>query len=152
MDESETIYQSGLKNNDIVDVRDINEGHRIEEAFVIKREAPIETKEINIKFLSLLGGKNLPNSNEELTSLLKLCLLKELSAKLEPYQLEGLPDKIKLILKILKNGYTEQTDNMKADIKNILEKVKGSNIINFSRFVDNTIDSDQLNKLCGFIQ
>ena len=47
LDESETIYQSGLKNNDIVDVRDINEGHRIEEAFVIKREAPIETKEIN---------------------------------------------------------------------------------------------------------
>ena len=151
LNESETIYQSGLKNNDIVDVRDINEGHRIEEAFVIKREAPIETKEINIKFLSLLGGKNLPNSNEELTSLLKLCLLKEISAKIQPYQIEGLPDKIKLILKILKNGYTEQTDNMKADIKNILEKVKGSNIINFSRFVDNTIDSGQLNKLCGLL-
>ena len=122
-----------------------------EEALYLDKVDPIETKEINIKFLRFPGAKNIPNSNEELTSLLKLCLMKELSAKIESYKLEGLPDKIKLILKILKNGYTEQTNQVKEDIKNILEKVKGSNIINFSRFVDNTVNSGQMYNLIGLL-
>ena len=122
-----------------------------EEALYLDKEDPIKTKEINIKFLRFPGAKNIPNSNEELTSLLKLCLMKELSAKIESYKLEGLPDKIKLILKILKNGYTEQTNQVKEDIKNILEKVKGSNIINFSRFVDNTVNSGQMYNLIGLL-
>ena len=40
---------------------------------------------------------------------------------------------------------------MKRDIKIILEKVKGSNIINFSKFVDDSINSAQLNNLIGLL-
>ena len=108
-------------------------------------------KEINIKFLKLPNKNNIENSNAELTSLLKLCLLKEISAKIDPDKLKKLPDTVKLILNILKNGYKKQTFNLKGDIKKILEKVKGSNIINFSKFVDESVNTAQLNSLIGLL-
>ena len=88
-------------------------------------------KQINIKFLRLPNKNKIENSNAELTSLLKLCLLKEISSKILYYKLFKFPDVVKFILNILKNGYKEQTGNLKGDIKKILQKVKGSNIINF---------------------
>ena len=123
-----------------------------EEKIFIKRKEPEEgKKEINIKFLRLTNKNNIENSNAELTSLLKLCLLKELSCKIEPNKLEKFPDAVKLILNILKNGYKKQTPNLKGDIKKILQKVKGSNIINFQKFVDDSINTAQLNSLIGLL-
>ena len=114
-------------------------------------EISIDKKLINIKFLKLPYKNNVPNSNNELSSLLKLCLLKEISAKISPDKLEKLPSIINLILKILKNGYKDQTKNVKEDIKKILEKIEGSNIINFSRFVDKIIDSAQVQYLINLL-
>ena len=108
-------------------------------------------KEINIKFLRLPNKNKIENSNAELTSLLKLCLLKEISSKILYYKLFKFPDVVKFILNILKNGYKEQTGNLKGDIKKILEKVKGSNIINFSKFVDESVNTNQLNSLIGLL-
>ena len=119
---------------------------------LIKPKEPEEgEKEINIKFLKLPNKNNIENSNAELTSLLKLCLLKEISAKIVPDKLKKFPDAVGLILNILKNGYKKQTFNLKGDIKKILEKVKGSNIINFSKFVDDSINTSQLNSLIGLL-
>ena len=42
--------------------------------------------------------------------------------------------------------------NPKKDIERILEGVKGSNIINFSKFVDNNVDTPQLNKLINLLK
>ena len=42
--------------------------------------------------------------------------------------------------------------NPKTDIKNILESMKGSNILNFSKFVDETIDSNQIKMILQFLQ
>ena len=39
-------------------------------------------------------------------------------------------------MKILSKGYIAYDNNIKENIKNILLKNKGSNIINFSNFVD----------------
>ena len=146
LDPSLTIYKSGLKNNDLIISE--NEEYLIEEGM---ESEDINLKEINIKFLKLLTGSNVPNYNIELTSLLKLCLLKEISSKIEQNKLEKLPDIIRLILKILKKDYECETSNLKGDIKKILEKVKGSNIINFSKFVDNTVDSTQLNSIINLL-
>ena len=146
LDPSLTIYKSGLKNNDLIISE--NEEYLIEEGM---EPEDINLKEINIKFLKLLTGSNVPNYNIELTSLLKLCLLKEISSKIEQNKLEKLPDIIRLILKILKKDYECETSNLKGDIKKILEKVKGSNIINFSKFVDNTVDSTQLNSIINLL-
>ena len=48
LDPKKTIFQLGLKNNDVVDVKDIS--GRVEEAFVVHKEAPIEAKEIILNF------------------------------------------------------------------------------------------------------
>ena len=64
-------------------------------------------KEINIKFIKI--SKNILNdiSDSEFTGLLKLCLLKEISSKLSDEQIENLPELIRYIIEILKNGYVE---------------------------------------------
>ena len=62
-----------------------------------------------------------------------------------------MPDLDKSILEILKNGYVTNTGNLKKDIKKIINKVEGSNIINFSKFVDNAVDSIKLNKIINLL-
>ena len=147
LDPSLSIIQCGLKNNDVVISKD--EIYYIEEGFSFKKNKI--KKEINIQFLKIPEKENINNSNVELTSLLKLCLLKEISAKISPNQLEKLPDLDKSILEILKNGYVTNTGNLKEDIKKIINKVEGSNIINFSKFVDNAVDSIKLNKIINLL-
>ena len=147
LDPSLSIIQCGLKNNDVVISKD--EIYYIEEGFSFKKNKI--KKEINIQFLKIPEKENINNSNVELTSLLKLCLLKEISAKITPNQLEKLLDLDKSILEILKNGYVANTGNLKEDIKKIINKVEGSNIINFSKFVDNAVDSIKLNKIINLL-
>ena len=103
-------------------------------------------KEINIKFIKI--SKNILNSisDSELTGPLKLCLLKEISSKLSDEQIEKLPELTLYIMEILKNGYIEEND-IKKNIAAVLAKVKGSNIINFSNFVNESINMNQVNEM-----
>ena len=106
--------------------------------------------EINIKFIKINKERIYIQSNKELKGLLKLCLLKEVSGKIDSYYLNDLPNEISWILKILKNGYIK-VDNPKEGIVNVLRKMKGSNIINFSKYIDETVNFnlliDLMNKL-----
>jgi len=54
---------------------------------------------------------------------------------------------IRCIMRILKKGYIETEEDIKETIKKILLKVQGSNIINFSEYVDETIDTNQIDKM-----
>ncbi len=113
---------------------------------------PYFQKEINIKFIKHPKDINkscLNQSEEELYGLLKLCFLKEISIKINENQIKKLPESISYILEILKNGYI--ATGPKEDIKKILEKIKGSNILNFSKFVDKTINSSHLKTLLQFL-
>jgi len=103
-------------------------------------------KEINIKFIKI--SKNILNSisDSELTGPLKLCLLKEISSKLSDEQIEKLPELILYIMEMLKNGYIEEND-IKKNIAAVLAKIKGSNIINFSNFVNESINMNQVNEM-----
>ena len=109
-------------------------------------------KQINIKFIKLSKfKKNLQiNNNYELCGLLKLCLLKELSAKLDMIHINQLPLSISSIMEILKNGNIKSS-NAKDTIKEILKKIEGSNIINFSRYVDKMIDSKSIKEMLLFL-
>jgi len=108
-------------------------------------------KEINIKFIKI--SKNSYNKIVKcnLNGLLKLCLLKEISSKLNIEQLKNFPEMIKCIMRILKKGYIETEDEIKNTIKEVLKKMEGSNIINFSEFVDETIDSNQIEKMLNLL-
>ena len=116
------------------------------------RGGSILVKQINIHFIKLLKQKkNIRNKNtSELCGLLKLYFLKELSEKLDIIHINKLPLYISSIMEILKNGDIKSS-NAKESIKEILKKIEGSNIINFSRYVDKTIDSKNIEEMCLFL-
>ena len=121
---------------------------------------PSFKKEINIKFLTIPKDMNksyfsnffkmFKKNKEELYGLLKLCFLKEISLKIDKIQMKKLPEFISYILEILKYGYIEEK-NPKEDIKKLLEKIKGSNILNFSNFIDNTINSSDIKTILQYL-
>ena len=91
------------------------------------------------------------NIKSELYGLLKLCLLKEISSKLNDWQINNLPDIISYIMQILKNGYFDSPD-MKKCIKDVLDKMKGSNIISFSKYVNEIITANELNNIIALLK
>ena len=107
--------------------------------------------EINIKFIKDPNNTNksyhsIFSKEKKLYGLLKLCLLKEISSKLDDGQVEKLPELLLGVIKILKNGYIME-EIKKEEIKKVLEKVKGSNILNFSRFIEKSINDEHINIL-----
>ena len=65
--------------------------------------------------------------------------------------LTKLEESIYYIIKILLNGYIETTKDLKKNIVEVLENMRGSNIINFSNYVDEIIDSYQINKILSLL-
>lgn len=115
-----------------------------------RRRGPY-SKLINIKFIKAQDDRNehfesIFPKGKELYGLLKLCLLKEISSKLTQAQIKQFPDLLSYIIQILKNGYIEDSI-AKEDIKKVLEKMEGSHILNFSKYIDKTINSNQINIL-----
>ena len=137
-----SIAKSGLTNNEIVLV--VNTG-------LPKGAGYLINKEINIKFIRLSENCPCVIQNNQLTGLLKLCLLKEISYFLSDENLKKLPDLIKCIMKILRKGYIEDNNNIKQNIIDVLKKIEGKNIINFSDYVDETIDSKQIDKMMNLL-
>ena len=108
-------------------------------------------KEINIKFIKVTKDYHNMNDNKEIIGLLKLCFLKEISQKISENKLKSLPDMVFYILKILSNGYIENEPDAKKNIAEVLKKTEGSNIITFSNYVDEIIDSKLINKLLSLL-
>ena len=69
---------------------------------------------------------------------------------MDEYQINKLSKLLSYILLILKKGYITEPIN-KEEIKKVLEKIKGSNIINFSKFVDESINSNDIKMLLNFL-
>ena len=112
---------------------------------------PLPQKEINIKFIKDPNNNNQKKSKKELKGLLKLCLLKEISPKLNDNQLNQLSEMISYIMKLLKKGYID-CDDVKSGIIEILTKMEGSSIINFAKYVDETINSKELQIILNLLK
>ena len=118
---------------------------------IIKNIGGGYSKEINIKFIKEPKYiSTFIQKEEELYGLLKLCLLKEISSKFTKEQIKQLPKLLSYILTVLKNGYISDTI-AEEDIKKILEKMKGSDILNFSKYIDQVIDLGQIKMLKQFL-
>ena len=106
-------------------------------------------KKIDIKFLQ--NSEDCANkiSKSELLSLLKVCFLKEISTLLGEEKIKLLPETIiRTILTILLEGFKKEGNvikNKKDEI--LLLKVDLDNIINFSDYIDEIIDLNELNKI-----
>ena len=107
-------------------------------------------KIINIKFIKLSNNCIYKNDNPEIFGLLKLCLLKEASQKISKEKLKKLPELIYYIMQVIAKGYIEEYD-IKENIKKTLLKSEGSNIINFSNYVDEIIDNNQINQILNLL-
>ena len=111
-------------------------------------------KEINIKFIKSQNNISILYSSifkeEELYGLIKLCFLKELSSRLKEIQISQLPELLSKILRILRNEKTGCTT--KKGIEEVLEKMKGSNILNFSKFIDESINSNDIKMLLNLLK
>ena len=94
--------------------------------------------EINIKFFKIDKNHFKKNYGFYLSGLLKLCLLKEIALNYDINKCENIPDYLLNIMKILRRGKISYND-IKQDILKVLKKIKGSNIINFSRYVNDLI-------------
>ena len=108
-------------------------------------------KEINIKFIKSQNETGKSKKKAELYGLLKLCLLKEISSKFENDVIKQLPEILSYIMQILKNGYISEII-AKEEIKKVLNRMKGSNILNFSNFVNKTIEPNQIDMLMQFLK
>ena len=82
--------------------------------------------------------------------MLKLCLLKEITSKYNYEQIKKLPELLSYIMEILKNGYISD-EIKKEEIKKVLEKMKGSNIVNFSKYVNECVNQTELKILKQFL-
>ena len=94
--------------------------------------------------------------NGELKGLSKLCYLKEISSKLKLEQLDKLPEKINLIIRILKKSQdinskfinnNDINENIKNEIKEMLNKINGINVVNFSKFLDEEINENHIEQM-----
>ena len=135
--------EEGINNNSkifVLDISDINGG------------GTWYDKEINIRFIKVSKNNIYKNDNPEIIGLLKLCLLKEVSHKIPNNKLKKLPHLIYYIMKILLMGYIASPEDVKENIKEVLEKMRGTNIINFSNFVDEIIDSSQIKKILNLLE
>ena len=94
--------------------------------------------EINIKFFKIDKNHFEKDYGYYLSGLLKLCLLKEIALNYDINKCENIPDYLLNIMKILRRGKISYND-IKQDILKVLKKIKGSNIINFSRYVNDLI-------------
>ena len=88
-----------------------------------------------------------------MTSLQKLFLLKEIANKLDSKDISKLENIfIKNIIEILKNGYIDQERDIKNNIEEILYKKNGSNIINFSKYIENFVNQKELNHILQYLK
>ena len=125
----------------------IDDDNIIKESYEEKNNFDME---IDIEFFKV-GNNNFYNINKkDLKGLLKLCLLKEIS-KTNEFKIDrnnkninNLPEKILNILTILQKGQIDY-NKIQDGILKILEKIKGGNIVNFSRYVDELINQNEIN-------
>ena len=109
-------------------------------------------KEINIKFIKVSKNSIYKNTNREIMGILKLCFLKEVSKKISRKKLKNSSQLIKYIMEILSNGHIEDDpEKPQKNISEVLKRMEGSNILNFSKFVDEVIDTNQINNILNLL-
>ena len=120
----------------------------------------INNQKINIKFLFDKKNNYKETHNTISNSLVKLFLLKEISNKLNIKIIQNLPnDLIKNILEILKIGFIDEEheenyeeENIIRNVINILEQKEGSNILNFSKYIDKIVNLTEINHLLKYLK
>ena len=100
-------------------------------------------KHINISF-AYNNDNKVKNDNSELTGIAKFCYLKEIASKLSEDNINNFPEEIKCILLLLKNGKIKEVEKMGDETQKLLERYRKTNILNFTNYVNNAVNSNQI--------
>ena len=149
------LLQAGLSNNSEIQI--IKNDGKVSERVPEKLEIKNNTVDNNFKiFVKFIKSNTISHYriNAELKGLLKLCLLNEISLKLNQNELEKIryfSQEAYSILKILKQS--NNTDSSKPDetIRKVLSEKFGSNILCFSNYVDEVLNSQLINQLMQYL-
>ena len=149
------LLQAGLSNNSEIKIikNDIKFSERVKERFEIKKNSIDNNFKIFIKFIKS-NTISQYRSNKELKGLLKLCLLNEISLRLNQNDLEKIryfSQEAYLILKILKQSNNIDLSKQDETIKKVLSEKLGSNILCFSNYVDEVLNSQTINQLMKYL-
>ena len=149
------LLQAGLSNNSKIKIikNDIKFSERVKEACIISNNKVDSNFKIFIKFIKSNTISHY-RSNKDLKGLLKLCLLNEISLKLNQNDLEKIryfSQEAYLILKILKQSNNTDLSKQDETIKKVLSEKLGSNILCFSNYVDEVLNSQTINQLMKYL-
>jgi len=149
------LLQAGLSNNSKIKIikNDIKFSERVKEACIISNNKVDSNFKIFIKFIKS-NTISQYRSNKDLKGLLKLCLLNEISLKLNQNDLEKIryfSQEAYLILKILKQSNNTDLSKQDETIKKVLSEKLGSNILCFSNYVDEVLNSQTINQLMKYL-
>ena len=157
---SKTIVQAGYSHNSEIKIIKYNNDNnnknfsgRVEEACIISNNKVDSNFKIFIKFIKS-NTISQYRSNIDLKGLLKLCLLNEISLKLNQNDLEKIryfSQEAYLILKILKQSNNTDLSKQDETIKKVLSEKLGSNILCFSNYVDEVLNSQLINQLMQYL-
>ena len=157
---SKTIVQAGYSHNsEIKIIKNNNDNNnknfsgRVEEACIISNNKVDSNFKIFIKFIKS-NTISQYRSNIDLKGLLKLCLLNEISLKLNQNDLEKIryfSQEAYSILKILKQSNNTDLGKPDETIKKVLGEKLGSNILCFSNYVDEVLNSQIINQLMKYL-
>ena len=114
--------------------------------------------EIYIKFIKF-SDYSAFNCYKDLKGILKLCLLNEISSKIDDsylnnlFEKKNIPENLFYIMKILKKSYVYV--NQKNEVGNAIEKIlrnnNGCNVLNFSNYVEEQINQEWIQKINNFV-
>ena len=149
------LLQAGLSNNSEIKIikNDIKFSERVKEACIISNNKVDSNFKIFIKFIKS-NTISQYRSNKDLKGLLKLCLLNEISLRLNQNDLEKIryfSQEAYLILKILKQSNNTDLSKQDETIKKVLSEKLGSNILCFSNYVDEVLNSQTINQLMKYL-
>ena len=150
--------QTQLLQNNISQLNIVNKSNvpAQNQNFILREQNISSTKtdkKINIKFIK--GNEPSKSNNifpgSSLSGFLKLCLLQEISSKINNNYINQFPEPLRTIMKILKNNYFPQSSDTRDDIRTVLNK-SGNNIMNFSSFINNEVKSEYMDELLKYLQ
>jgi len=86
-------------------------------------------------------------TGSDLVDISKVCFLKEISTRLSDNNIDKFPENIAIILKLLKKGKIENINNLKNETKELLERIRHTNLLNLTHYINRTIDSTQIENI-----
>ena len=104
-------------------------------------------KSINIVFKMNKSNRFSKDNGSNLVDISKVCFLKEISTRLSDNNIDKFPEGMAIILKLLKKGKILNVNNLKDESKQLLEKIRQTNLLNLARYIDKAIDSSQIQNM-----